>query len=132
MLYLFIKHLFHLFVVIFRHFLSEAKAGLVLNQIGTDITGHNKNDIFEVDVSAEAVGQPALFHNLQQHIVNVGMCLLDFIQKQYGIGPSPDSFGQLSSFLLADIARRRAYESADVVLFHKFAHIQLDEGVFVS
>ena len=89
----FLKHILHFFIVCLGTFLAEAEAGLIPDQIGADITGHNENDVLEIDVSSEVVGEPALFHNLQQHIVDIRMRLFDFIEQQHRIRPTSYPLG---------------------------------------
>ena len=60
--------------------LLEAERGLVLDRFGPGVRGHDQNRVAEVDVAAEAVGQPAFFHHLQQHVEHFGVGLLDFVQ----------------------------------------------------
>ena len=81
---------------------------------------------------AEAVGQAAFFHDLQQHVEDVGVGLLDFVEQHDGVGPAADLLGQLAAFLVADVARRGADQPADVVLLHVLAHVDLDQGVLVA
>src|SRR5262245_5124853 len=51
------------------------------------------------------------------------MSLLDFIKEDYGIRPAADTFGQVSTFFVADVARRRADQTRNRVLFHVFRHV---------
>ena len=81
---------------------------------------------------AEAVGQPAFFHHLQQHVEHVGMGFLDFVEQHDRVRPAADFFGELATFFVADIARRSADQAADVVLLHVLAHVDLHERVLVA
>ena len=60
------------------------------------------------------------------------MCLFDLVQEHYGIGSSPDAFGQLAAFFVADVSRRSADQSRDIMFLHIFAHIKLYQGFFVA
>ena len=73
-----------------------------------------------------------LLHDLQQHVVDIQVRLLDFIEQHDGIGSPPDLLGQLSTLFVADIARWRPDQPADVVLLHVLAHVDLDQRVLVS
>ena len=81
---------------------------------------------------AEAVGQAAFFHHLQQHVEHVGMGLFDFVEQHDRVRPAADLFGELATFFVADVARRSADQAADVVLLHVLAHVDLDEGILIA
>ena len=68
----------------------------------------------------------------KQHVEDVGVGLLDFVEQHHGVGPAADLLGQLAAFLEADVARRGADQPADVVLLHVLAHVDLDQGVLVA
>ena len=38
-------------------------------------------DVAEVDVAAERVGQPAFLHDLEEHVEDVGVRLLDLVEQ---------------------------------------------------
>ncbi len=59
------------------------------------------------------------------------MCLLDLVEQDDRIRSAANGFGQLTAFLIADIARRRSNQSGYRVLLHIFAHINADHVVFV-
>ena len=100
--------------------------------LGAGVGGHDDDRVREVDVAAEAVGQPAFFHDLQQHVEDVGVGLLDFVEQHDGVGPAADLLGELAAFLVADVARRGADQPADVVLLHVLGHVDLDQRVVVA
>ena len=81
---------------------------------------------------AEAVGQAAFLHDLQQHVEDVRVGLLDFVEQHHRVRPAADALGELAAFLVADVARRGADQPADVVLLHVLGHVDLDQGVFVA
>ena len=60
------------------------------------------------------------------------MSLLDFIQQHDRIGTTPDGFGQNSAFAIADISRRRAFQSGDGMRFLEFRHVDGDQVVFAA
>ena len=77
---------------------------------------------------AKAVGQAAFFHDLQEHVEDVGMGLFDFVEQHDAVRPAADALGELAAFFVADVARRRADQPADVVLLHVLAHVDLRRG----
>ena len=59
------------------------------------------------------------------------MRLLDFVEEDHRIGPSPNRFGQLTTFVIADISRRRANQASHGVLLHVLAHVDAHHGLLV-
>src|SRR5712664_2617660 len=55
------------------------------------------------------------------------MRLFDFVQQNDRVGRTLDALGQLATFLIADVARRRADELGDGVLLHELRHIEADK-----
>ena len=60
------------------------------------------------------------------------MGLFDFVQQHHGVGTTADLLGQLPAFFVAHVARRSTDQTADVVLLHVLAHVDLDERVRVA
>ncbi len=59
------------------------------------------------------------------------MRLLDLVEKHDLIGPAADRFRERAAFLIADIARRRADQTRDRVLFHIFRHVETADRLIV-
>ena len=78
-------------------------------------------------VLPEAVGQLAVFKNLQQDVEDIRMRLLDFVEQHDGIRCALDAFGKLATFFVANVSRRRADQLRDRVLLHELGHIEADE-----
>ena len=60
------------------------------------------------------------------------MCFFDLVEQHDRIRPATDFLSELTAFLKADVARRSADQSADIVLLHVFAHVDLDERFGVA
>ena len=56
-----------------------------------------------------------------------GCAFLDFVQQHNGIRTTANLLGQLTALFKPDIARRGTNQSADVVLLHIFAHVDLNQ-----
>ena len=59
------------------------------------------------------------------------MCLFNFIEQDHAIWSAADSFGELAAFLIANIARRSAKQSADGMPFLIFAHVNAYHRVLI-
>ncbi len=102
-----------------------------LNQLRTDITGHDDDGVFEVGYTSFIVGKPAIVKHLQQNVEHIGMGFFDFIEEYNRIGFTPNGFGELSAFVIAYIARRRTYQPANGMTLLVFTHVYAGHGIFV-
>jgi hypothetical protein len=62
---------------------GEADGGLV-HGLGARIGRHDDDDVAEVGLAPVVVGQRAVVHDLQQHVEDVRVRLLDFVEQQHG------------------------------------------------
>ena len=68
-----------------------------------------------------------MIHHLQQHIEDVGMRFLDFVEQQYAMRLLGHRLGQQPSLIEADISGGRAYQPAHRVAFHVLAHVETNQ-----
>src|SRR5690606_41888754 len=61
-----------------------------------------------------SVGQAALFHDLEEHVVDVAVGLLDLVEEDHRVGAAADLLGELAAFLVADVAGRGADQAGGV------------------
>src|SRR5439155_1883214 len=81
----------------------------------------------EVDGPPLAVGQPAIVEDLEEHVEDVLVRLLDLVEEDDAVGLPPHDLGQLSALLVADVAGRGADQARDGVLLHVLGHVEADE-----
>ena len=105
---------------------GEADGGLV-HGLGTRVGGHDDNHIAEVSLAPIVVGQRAVVHDLQQHVENVGVCLLDFVEQQDRVWLLGDGLGQQAPLIKSYIARRRADQATHGMALHVLGHVKADE-----
>ena len=60
------------------------------------------------------------------------MCFLNFIEQHNRVGVTAHAFCQLSTFLIAHIARRRADQSRRVETLRIFAHVDTNQGILTA
>ena len=60
------------------------------------------------------------------------MCLFDFVEEHHGVRPTTDRLSELTAFIEAHIARRRADQLADRVALHEFRHVEADHRLFAA
>ena len=90
------------------HGLVITLGGELLDQVRAQIGGHDQHGVAEVHCTALAVGQAAIVQYLQQHIEHVGVRFFDFIEQNHAVRPAANLLGQVTAFLIADVAGRGA------------------------
>ena len=113
-------------VVAFPHRLAEAdrRFGEVDR---TGIGRHDQNDVAEVDLLAIVVGQLAVIHDLQQHVEQIRMCLLDLVHQHHAVGMLIDAVGKQAPLIEPDIAGRRPDQPRHRVALHVFRHVETQQ-----
>ena len=96
---------------------------MLRDELAAEVRGHDDHGVLEVDRAAFAVGQPPVVQQLEQHVQYLGMGLLDFIEEHHRVGAPPHRFGELTRFLVADVAGRRANHARDGVLLLVLRHV---------
>ena len=104
----------------------EAQALALLQVPRPNIRRHDDDGVLEVDGVAQTVGELAVFEDLQQDVEHIGMRLLDFVEQDYGIRRALHPFGELATFFVAHVSRRRANQLRDRMLLHELGHIEAD------
>ena len=104
---------------------------VLLNDRRTDVGGHDDNGVLEIDRATLAIRQSPVVQHLQQHVEDIRMRLLDFVEEHHRIRPAPDRFAQLAAFLEAHVARRRPDQAGHCVLLHVLRHVDSHHRVLV-
>ncbi len=107
--------------------LDAREAVGLLGEIGrAGIGGHDQDDVAEVDLLAVVVRQLAVIHDLQQHVVEIRMRLLDLVEQQHRMRLLVDRVGEQAALIKADIAGGRTDQPRDGVALHVFRHVEAD------
>ena len=64
--------------------------------------------------------------------MDVRVSFFDLIEQNNTVRFTLNAFGELTTFLIADIAGRRADEPGDAVALHVLTHIDADHSIFVA
>ena len=59
---------------------------------GANVRRHDDDGVLEIDRVAQAVGQLAVFKNLQEDVENIRVRFFDFVKEHYRIGMTPHLF----------------------------------------
>ena len=97
----------------------------------TEVRGQDDDGVLEVHGLALAVGDSTVIEDLQEDVEDIRMRLLDLIEEYDRVWLSADSLGQLTTLLIADVARCRTDQSRYGVLLHVLGHIDTNHGVLV-
>ena len=52
-----------------------------LNQLGSNVAGHNDDGVFEVHRTPFTVGQATVIKDLQENVENIGVSFFNFIEQ---------------------------------------------------
>src|SRR6266487_972916 len=116
------------FVLIFGLF--ETDGGLFIQQGSTNIRCHNDDSVAEVYRAALGVCQFAIFQDLQQHVEDIRVSLFDFVEQNDAVGFATYCLSELAALFIADISWRGANQASCRMAFHKFRHVDFDQGIF--
>ena len=83
----------------------------------------------EVGLAAGVVRERRVIHHLQQHVHDVGVRLLDFVEQHDVVGMLAHGVHEQAALLEADVSRRRPDEPRHRVLLHVLAHVEAGELV---
>lgn len=115
-----------LVVVAFPLTAGEAE-GLACQVRRARIGGHDQDHVAEVHLLAVVVGEPAVIHDLQQHVVEIRVRLLDFVEQHHAMRMLVHAIGEQAALVEADIAGRRANQARHGVPLHVFGHVEAQQ-----
>ena len=95
-----------------------------------DVGRHDDDGVAEVDLSTQAVCQLTVVQGLQKQIEHVRVGFFNLVQQHNGVGATAYLFSELSSFFVADVARRRSNQPRHGKLLHVLGHVDADQRFF--
>jgi|GEM_PF-5232998 len=84
-----------------------------LDEPTTNIGRHNDNRIFETHGSSFSIRQSSVIKYLEEDIEHITVCLFDLVEEDDRIRFATHELGELTSFLVSDISRRRSDETSN-------------------
>src|SRR3989442_1318901 len=105
----------------------EAERGLALQHLLSEVARHDDDRVAEVDAAALRVREAALVEDLQEHVEDLGVRLLDLVEQDDAVGLPADRFRELAALFVADVAGRRADQARHVVPLHVIGHVDLHD-----
>ena len=70
------------------------------------------------------VCQTAVIHHLKQDVEDIRMRFLDLVEQKHTVRVLIHAVGQKTALIKADVARRRADQARNRVLFHVLRHVK--------
>ena len=104
----------------FTHVVEERRA---------KVARHDDDRVAEVDYTALTIGQPTVIENLEEELVELPGCLLDFVDEDDRVRLPPDVLGELATLVVTDVARRSTDETSDRVLLRVLRTVDTNHGV---
>src|SRR5215216_2868998 len=111
---------------------GEAELPRRAEVLAAHVGGHYDDRVLEVDRPTLGVREAPVIEDLQERVEDVGVGLLDLVEENDRVGTPADLLGELSRLLVADVAGRRADESADGVGLLELGHVYPDHGVLLA
>ena len=94
----------------------------------TDVGRHDDDGVAEIHLAAQAVCQLSIVQGLKQEIEDVWVCLFNLVEQHDGVGATTHFLGQLTAFLVPDVARRCPDQACDGKLLHVLGHVDANQG----
>src|SRR5680860_976806 len=104
---------------------------LLVRAARAEVARHDHHRVREIHGAALAVGQATVVHEREQHVEHIRVCLLDLVEQHHRVRAAAHGLGELTTLLVADVARRRADQARDRMLLHVLAHVDADHGAGV-
>ncbi len=73
----------------------------------------------EIALAALCIGERALIKDLEKQVEHPRVGFLDLIEQHHAVRMRADRVAELATFVVADVARRRADQLGHAVLFHE-------------
>ena len=117
-------------------FRGVSEGGFVLQRIAgqescPQVRGHDQDRIFEVHHAALRVREPPVVEHLQQHVEDIRMRLLDFIEQNDRVRAPADGFRELSALVVTHVTGRCADHASHGMFFHVLAHVEADHRLLI-
>ena len=104
---------------------------LPLQNLRPKIGRHDDDRVAEIHRPAVPVRQPPVLQNLEEHVEHVRVRLLDLVEQNDSIRPTPHQLRQLTAVVVPDIPGWRADQPRHLMPFAVLGHIQPNHRLLV-
>src|SRR5581483_4176409 len=94
--------------------------------------GHHDHRVGEVDRAALAVGQTTVIEDLQEHVPDLRMRLLDLVEEDHRVRTAPYRLRELATVAVPDIAGWRADQACHGMRLAVLGHVNPDQCLLGS
>lgn len=91
---------------------------LIEDKLAANVAGHDEYRVSEVNGAPLTISDSTIVQYLQQDVEDIRMGFFYLIEQYHAVGFATYGFGELSAFIVTDIAGRRSDEARDAVLLH--------------
>mmetsp|Transcript_88732 Transcript_88732/g.173544 ORF Transcript_88732/g.173544 Transcript_88732/m.173544 type:complete len:436 (-) Transcript_88732:1393-2700(-) len=109
-----------------RHILLAAGARRGQQWRLAHVRGHNEHRVRAIHRPPLRVRDAPVVQQLQQHIEDVGVRLLQLVEEDHGVGVAAERLRELAALLVADVTGGGTDEPRHSVFLHVFGHVQAD------
>ena len=111
--------------------ITGAGTGVFKDHRTGQVAGHHHHGVAEINGPSLGIGEAAIVENLQQQIEHIRVSLFHLIQQQHGVGAPTHRLGELSPFLVSDIARWCTDQTRGGVALHELAHVEAHQRLLL-
>jgi hypothetical protein len=113
--------------VLGRRRLGGGEADAAPRAARAQVRRHDDHRVREVHGASLAVGQAAVVHDLQEHVPDLRVRLLDLVEQHHGVRAPTHRLGQLAAVAVADVAGRRPDQPRHRVRLAVLGHVDPHE-----
>src|SRR4051794_31204017 len=111
---------------------QELRPEELAHRVGrADVRRHDQHGVPEVDGAPVAVRQASVVEDLEEHVEDLAVRLLDLVEEDHRVRPAAYRLRELAAFLVADVTGRRADQPRDRVPLLVLAHVEPDHCAVV-
>ena len=111
--------------------LRETKRMPFPREVKPKIRRADDDRVAEVDDATLSVRETSLVQNLEEHVADVPVRLLELVEKDDRVGTPPHLLRELSALIIADVSGRRTNKARGRVLLLELGHVERDECLVV-
>ena len=98
----------------------------------TNVRGEDEDEVLTVNNLTSVIRYTSVIHNLEEHIVNLRVCLLNLITEKYAILVLLDSLREQTTVVVSYITRTSTDKFGNCCLVRILRHIESHEVLLLS
>ncbi len=110
---------------------DEPERPVLVDPARARVRGQDDHRVLEVHGTTLPVREPPVVEDLQHHVEDLRVRLLNLVEKNHLVRPATHRLRELPALVVSDVARRRADQPRDRVSLAVLAHVHAHECVAV-